>query len=69
MDIQDLYRFSYYVAFLSGIAGGCLAHRLRPSGKRALTIALVPLLLVMARVAVTTVGVSLDIRELRDLFC
>jgi hypothetical protein len=69
MDIQDLYRFCYYVAFLTGIAGGCFAHRFRPSGKRALTIALVPLVLVMARVAVSTVAAWLDITGVRELFC
>ena len=61
MDIQYLYRFSYYVAFLTGIAGGCFAHRFRPSGKRALAIALVPLMLVMARVAVIAVAKRCDI--------
>jgi hypothetical protein len=69
MDIQYLYRFCYYVAFLTGIAGGCFAHRFRPSGKRALAIALVPLVLLMARVAVTTVAVWVDIPEVRNLFC
>jgi hypothetical protein len=69
MDIQDLYRFCYYVAFLTGIAGGCFAHRFRPSGKRALAIALVPLLLWMVRVAIIPVAAWCDITGLRDLFC
>ena len=69
MDIQYLYRFCYYVAFLTGIAGGCFAHRFRPSGKRALAIALVPLVLGMARVAVITVAAWCDTTGLRDLFC
>jgi hypothetical protein len=34
--------FCYYVAFATGIAGGCFAHRFRPSGKKALAIGLVP---------------------------
>jgi len=42
MEIQDLFLFCYYVAFATGIAGCCFAHRFRPSGKRALAIALVP---------------------------
>lgn len=68
MDSQYLYRLCYYAAFLTGIAGGCFAHRFRPSGKRALAIALVPLMLVLARVAVRTGAVSLDI-EVGHLFC
>ena len=69
MDIQDLYRLCYYVAFLTRIAGGCFAHRLRPSGKRALAIALVPLVLEMARMAVITMVKWYDIAGLADLFC
>jgi hypothetical protein len=69
MDIQYLYRFCYYAAFLTGIAGGCFAPRFRPSGKRALAIALVPLVLLMARLAVTAVAGGLNIPEVRDLFC
>ena len=69
MDIQDLYRLCYYVAFATGIAGGCFAHRFRPSGKRALAIALIPLVLGLARVAVITVAAWCDITGLRDLFC
>jgi hypothetical protein len=69
MDIQYLYRFCYYVAFLTGIAGGCFAHRFRPSGKRALAIALVPLVLVMARVVVITVADGLGSTGVRELFC
>jgi hypothetical protein len=61
MDIQYLYRFCYFVAFLTGIAGGCFAHRFRPSGKRALAIALVPLGLGLAREAVITVAKWSDI--------
>jgi hypothetical protein len=68
MDIQYLYLFCYHAAFLTGIAGGCFAHRFRPSGKRALAVALVPLVLGMTRVAVATVAIGLDIREI-DVFC
>jgi hypothetical protein len=69
MDIQDLYRFCYYVAFLTGIAGGCLAQRFQPSGKRALAIALVPLVLVMAGEAVITVAKWCDVCGIAELFC
>jgi hypothetical protein len=69
MDIQYLYRFCYYAAFLLGIAGGCFAHRFRPSGKRALAIALVPLVLVMAPVATITVARCLPSTGLEELFC
>lgn len=69
MDIQCLYRFCYDVAFLTGIAGGCFAHRFRPSGKRALVIALVPLVLVMARAAVIYVADGFGSSAGRDLFC
>ena len=69
MDIQYLYRFCYYVAFATGVAGGCFAHRFRPSGKRALAIALIPLVLVMARVAIITVAKCLDIKGVGELFC
>jgi hypothetical protein len=69
MDIQDLYRFCYYVAFLTGIAGGCFAHKFRPSGKWALAIALVPLVLVLARGSVNTVGAWFDIPGIGHLFC
>jgi hypothetical protein len=69
MDIQHLYRFCYYVAFLAGIAGGCFAHRFRPSGKRALVIALVPLAQVMAQVAAITMAPMLNINGIRELFC
>jgi hypothetical protein len=69
VDIQDLYRFCYYVAFLTGIAGGCFAHRFRPSGKSALAIALVPILLGMAREAVVTVAKWSDISGVGELFC
>src|SRR5207244_8635709 len=41
MEIQDLFLFCYYVAFATGIAGCCFAQRFRPSGTRALAIALV----------------------------
>jgi hypothetical protein len=70
MDVQDLYRFGYYVAFLTGIAGGCFAHRFRASGKRALAVALVvPLVLELARGAIITVAPSLDMSGARELFC
>jgi hypothetical protein len=69
MDIQSLYRFGYDAAFLTGIAGGCFAHRFRPSGKRALAIALVPLMLVLARAAVITVAKMCDITGVGELFC
>jgi hypothetical protein len=69
MDILYLCRFCYYVAFLTGIAGGCFAHRFRPSGKRALAIALVPLMLVLAREAVITVAKMRDITGVGELFC
>ena len=69
MDIQYLYRFCYYGAFLTGIAGGCFAHRFRPSGKRALAIALVPLVLALAREAVITVAAWCDINGASELFC
>ena len=69
MDSQYVYRFCYYVAFLTGIAGGCFAHRFRPSGKRALAIALVPLVLELARAAVITVAKCLDIKGVGELFC
>jgi hypothetical protein len=69
MDIQDLYRLCYYVAFLTGIAGGCFAHRFRPSGKRALAIALVPLVLVLAPEALITVAKWCDISGVKELFC
>jgi hypothetical protein len=69
MDIQNLYRFCYYVAFLTGIAGVCFAHRFRPSGKRALAIALVPLVLGMAREAVITLAKCCNIMGVRELFC
>jgi hypothetical protein len=69
MDIQDLYRLCYYVAFAMGIAGGCFAHRFRPSGKGALATALVPLVLAMAREAVITVGKWSDITGVGALFC
>lgn len=69
MDIQDLYRFCYHVAFLAGIAGGCLAYRFRPSGKWALAMALVPLVVGMARAAAITVAPWCDSPGLRDLFC
>ena len=67
MDIQHLYRFCYYVAFLTGIAGGCFAHRFRPSGKRALAVALVPLVLGAARAAAITAAPWCDMPGLRDL--
>lgn len=69
MDIQYLYLCCYYVAFLAGIAGGCFAHRFRPSGKRALAIVLVPLVLGMTRVAAITVARCLPSTELEELFC
>ena len=69
MDIQGLYRLCYYVAFATGIAGGFFAHRFRPSGKRALAVALVPLVLVLARGAVTTVAAWCDITGVSELFC
>jgi hypothetical protein len=70
MDIQYLYRFCYYVAFLTGIAGGCFAHRFRPSGKRALALSLVPLVMVMAREAGITVAKWCDdIAFGENLFC
>jgi hypothetical protein len=71
MDIQDLYRFCYYAAFLTGIAGGCFAYRFHPSGKRALAIAVVPLVLVMGPVAVITVAkwVGSDGTGVKELFC
>lgn len=69
MEIQYLYRLCYYLAFATGIAGGCFAHRFRPSGKRALAIALVPLVLGIARVAVITVGRWCDITGVGELFC
>jgi hypothetical protein len=69
MDIIDLCRFGYYVALLAGIAGGCFAYAFRPSGKRALAIALVPLGVVMARVAVITMARWSDINGMEHLFC
>ena len=69
MDIQYLYRCCYYVAFLTGIAGGCFAHRFRPSGKRALLIAFVPLVLEMARVAAISVAVCADLTGVSEMFC
>jgi hypothetical protein len=69
MDIQYLYRLCYHVAFLTGIAGGCFAHRFRPSGKRALAIALVPLVLGMARAAVIPVAKWCDISGVGELCC
>jgi hypothetical protein len=69
MDIQDLYRFCYYVAFLTGIAGGCFAHKFRPSGKRALAIALVPLVVVMARGVVITLARWTNTAGIDELFC
>jgi hypothetical protein len=69
MDLQSLYRFCYDVAFLTGIAGGCLAHRFRPSGKRALAIALVPLVLVAARVIGITVDRWSNAAGISELFC
>jgi hypothetical protein len=69
MDIQYLYRFCYHVAFLTGIAGGCFAHRFRSSGKWALAIALVPLVLVLAREAVITLAKMSDITGVTELFC
>ncbi len=69
MDIQYLYLFCYYVAFLTGIAGGCFAHRFQPSGKRALAVALVPLVLGLTRVAVITVARCRPITGLEELFC
>jgi hypothetical protein len=47
MDTQYLYLTLYYVAFVTGIAGGCCAHRFSPSGKRALVIGLIPWLSLM----------------------
>jgi hypothetical protein len=47
MDTQYLYLTLYYVAFVTGIAGGCFANRFSPSGKRALLIGLLPWLSVM----------------------
>jgi hypothetical protein len=69
MDILYLCRFGYYVALLTGIAGGCFAHRFRPSGKRALAVALVPLVLVLAREVLITVADMCDITGVRELFC
>ena len=69
MDIQYLYRFCYYAAFVTGIAGGCFVHRFRPSGKRALAVALVPLVLAVTRVAVITVARCLPITGVEEMFC
>jgi hypothetical protein len=69
MDIQDLYRSCYYVAFLTGLLAGYFANRFRPSGKRALAVALVALVLVLARGAVNTVGGWFDIAGIAHLFC
>jgi len=52
MDIQFLvFLFCYYIAFATGIAGGCFAHRFRPSGRRALIIGLIPWLSLLLRTA------------------
>jgi hypothetical protein len=69
MDIQYLYKFWYSIAILTGIAGGCFAHRFRPSGKTALAIALVPLKLGMAREAVVTMARWGNITGVEELFC
>jgi hypothetical protein len=69
MDILYLCRSFYYIALLTGIAGGCFAHRFRPSGKRALAIALVPLALGLAREAIITVARCCDIHGAEELFC
>ncbi len=69
MDIQYVYRSCYYVAFLAGIAGGGFAHRFRPSGKRALAVAQIALVLVLARGAVNTVAAWFDIAGIEHLFC
>jgi hypothetical protein len=69
MDVLSLCRFGYRVAFLAGIAGGCLSHRCRPSGKWALAVALVPLVVAMAREAVLTVCAWSNITGVSRLFC
>lgn len=69
MDIQHLYRVCYHLAFLTGLAGGCFAHRARPSGKRALALALAPLVLVLARGAGITVARWSGVSGISDLFC
>jgi hypothetical protein len=47
MDTEYLYLALHYVAIVTGIVGGCFAHRFSPSGKRALVIGLIPWLSLM----------------------
>ena len=67
MDMQYLYRSCFYVAFLAGIAGVCFAHSFRPSGKRALAVALIAFALVSARIAILSAW--FDISGIGHLFC
>jgi hypothetical protein len=59
MDTQYLYLALYYVAFVTGIAGGCFANRFGPSGKRALVIGLIPWLSLML----------IDAPRFLDIYC
>jgi hypothetical protein len=69
METQYLRLFSYYVAFVAGIAGGCFSHKFRPSGKRALAISLVPLVLSVAPPLAVLFAESRGIDGVRELFC
>jgi len=70
MDSQYLYLYLtlYYVAFVTGIAGGCFAHKLRPSGKRALVIGLIPWLSLMLMAAPRFLDMHCETR-LSERFC
>lgn len=69
MDVQDLYRLCYYVAFAAGIVGGCFALGFRPSGKWALAAAFVPLAVSVTREAVITMARWADVAGVGELFC
>jgi uncharacterized membrane protein len=68
MDIQYLYLTLYYIAFLTGIAGGCFANRFRPSGKRALVLGLIPWLSLLLMMVPRFLDMNMGTR-LSDRFC
>jgi hypothetical protein len=69
MEIQYLHLISYYVALVAGVAGGCFAHKFRPSGKRALAISLIPLVLHVTPPLVVLLARYRGIDGVEELLC
>jgi hypothetical protein len=69
MDVQHLRLFSYHVAFVAGIACGYLCHKFRPSGRVALAVSPVPLLLSVAPPLAILFAQCRDVEGVRELFC